>query len=184
MLFRSMVLAFLLANTVLSNAIKMQEFQGGYGSVIKRIGDITVKSEESSRIHLWWAAFDYFKKHPVLGAGYGNWKLASIPYEKERTNDLFVPYHSHNDFIENGADLGIIGMLSYFLLFLVLGIVTLRIWKNKTISHYHFIATISLMVLACYFIDAFFNFPTERTVMQTLMAFSDRKSTRLNSSHT
>jgi len=166
------VLAFLLANTVLSNAIKMQEFQGGYGSVTKRIGDITVKSEEGSRIHLWWAAFDYFKKHPVLGAGYGNWKLASIPYEKERTNDLFVPYHSHNDFIENGADLGIIGMLSYFLLFLVLGIVTLRIWKNKTISQYHFIATISLMVLACYFIDAFFNFPTERTVMQTLMAFS------------
>jgi tetratricopeptide (TPR) repeat protein len=28
------------------------------------------------------------------------------------------------------------------------------------------------MVLACYFIDAFFNFPTERTIMQTMLAFS------------
>ncbi len=166
------VLAFLLSNAVLSNAIKMQEFQGGYGSVTKRIGDITIKSEEGSRIHLWWAALDYFKKHPLLGAGYGNWKLASIPYEKERTNDLFVPYHSHNDFFENGADLGIIGMVCFFLLFMVLGVVTLKLWQNKLAKKYHFMATISIMVLACYFIDAFFNFPTERTIMQTMMAFS------------
>jgi len=165
-------LAFLLANTVLSNAIKMQESQGGYGSVTKRIGDITIASEEGSRIHLWWAALDYFQKHPILGAGYGNWKLASIPYEKERTNDLYVPYHSHNDFFENGADLGIIGMVCYFLFFIILGIVTLRLWQNKNAKQYHFIATISIMVLACYFIDAFFNFPTERTIMQTMLAFS------------
>jgi len=165
-------LAFLSANTVLSNAIKMQETQGGYGSVTKRIGDINLASEENSRIHLWWAALDYFKKHPVLGAGYGNWKLASIPYEKERTNDLYVPYHSHNDFFENGADLGVIGIVCYFLFFIVLGIVTLRLWQNKNAKQYHFIATISLMALACYFIDAFFNFPTERTIMQTMLAFA------------
>ena len=165
-------LAFLSANTVLSNAIKMQETQGGYGSVTKRIGDINVASEENSRIHLWWAALDYFKKHPVLGAGYGNWKLASIPYEKERTNDLYVPYHSHNDFFENGADLGVIGIVCYFLFFIILGIVTLKLWQNKNAKQYHFIATISLMVLACYFIDAFFNFPTERPIMQTMLVFS------------
>jgi len=166
------IMAFFSANFVLDNAVQMQEFQGGYGTVTKRIGDINVASEENSRIHLWWAALDYFKKHPLLGAGYGNWKLASIPYEKERTNDLFVPYHSHNDFFENGADLGVIGMVSYFLLFLVLGIVTIRIWQNNNAKQYHFIATISLMALACYFIDAFFNFPTERTIMQTMLAFS------------
>jgi len=165
-------LAFLSANLVLSNATKMQESQGGYGSVTKRISDINIASEENSRIHLWWAALDYFKKHPLLGAGYGNWKLASIPYEKERTNDLFVPYHSHNDFFENGADLGVIGMVCYFLFFIILGIVTLRLWQNKNAKQYHFIATISLMVLVCYFIDAFFNFPTERPIMQTMLVFS------------
>jgi tetratricopeptide (TPR) repeat protein len=150
----------------------MQESQGGYGSVTKRIGDITIASEEGSRIHLWWAALDYFQKHPILGAGYGNWKLASIPYEKERTNDLYVPYHSHNDFFENGADLGVIGMVCYFLFFIILGTVTLRLWQNKNAKQYYFITTISIMVLACYFIDAFFNFPTERTIMQTMLAFS------------
>ena len=163
-------LAFFSANMVLSNAIKMQDAQGGYGSVTKRIGDITIASEEGSRIHLWWAALDYFKKHPILGDGYGNWKLASIPYEKERTNDLFVPYHSHNDFFENGADLGIIGFVGYASLFILLGVLTIKIWRNKNAKQYHFIATISAMALACYFIDAFFNFPTERTIMQTILA--------------
>jgi len=164
------VLAFFSANMVLSNAIKMQDEQGGYGSVTKRIGDITIASEEGSRIHLWWSALDYFKKHPILGDGYGNWKLASIPYEKERTNDLFVPYHSHNDFFENGADLGIIGFVCYASLFILLGVLTIKIWRNKNAKQYHFIATISAMALACYFIDAFFNFPTERTIMQTILA--------------
>jgi len=163
-------LAFFSANMVLDNAVKMQENQGGYGSVTKRIGDITVASEEGSRIHLWGAALDYFKKHPIFGDGYGNWKLASIPYEKERTNDLFVPYHSHNDFIENGADLGVVGFVCYALLFILLGILTIRIWQNKNAKQYHLIATISAMALACYFIDAFFNFPTERTIMQSILA--------------
>jgi tetratricopeptide (TPR) repeat protein len=148
----------------------MQDSQGGYGSVTKRIGDINIASEENSRIHLWWAALDYFKKHPIVGDGYGNWKLASIPYEKERTNDLFVPYHSHNDFIENGADLGIVGFVCYALLFILLGVLTIKIWQNKNAKQYHLIATISAMALACYFIDAFFNFPTERTIMQTILA--------------
>jgi O-antigen ligase len=165
-------LAFLSANTILSNAIKMQETQGEYSSVTKRIGDINIASDQGLRLHLWGAALDYLKKNPVLGAGYGNWKLASIPYEKERTNDLYVPYHSHNDFFENGAELGVMGIVCYFLFFIVLGIVTVRLWKNKNAKQYHLIATISLMVLACYFIDAFFNFPTERTIMQTMLAFS------------
>ena len=163
-------LAFFSANMVLSNAIKMQDSQGGYGSVTKRIGDINIASEEGARIHLWWAALDYFKKHPILGDGYGNWKLASIPYEKERTNDLYVPYHSHNDFFENGADLGVVGFVCYASFFILLGVLTIRIWKNKNAKQYHLIATISAMALACYFIDAFFNFPTERTIMQTILA--------------
>ena len=166
------ILAFMAANFVLDNAIQMQEFQGGYGSVTKRIGDITVASEQNSRIHLWKAALDYFSKHPFIGDGYGNWKLASIPYEKEYTNDLFVPYHCHNDFIEAAADLGIIGALSYLGLFVMAFIFTLQIWRNEKNKEYRFFATISLMALGCYFIDAFFNFPTERTSMQTMLTLT------------
>ena len=165
-------IAFFSANLVLENAIKSQEVQGGYGTVTKRIDDITANTKEESRLRLWKAGLDYFSKHPFLGDGYGNWKLASIPYEKEYTNDLFVPYHAHNDFIEAAADLGILGGLAYLGLFVLAFIFTLRIWFKEDAKEYRLFATISFMALTCYFVDAFLNFPTERTSMQTMLTLT------------
>ncbi len=166
------LLAYFSANFVLKNAVDLQGFQGGYGTVAKRVGDITVASEQNSRIHLWKGAIDYATKHPLLGAGYGNWKLASIPYEKEYTNDLFVPYHSHNDFFEMFADLGVIGGVCFGSLFLLMLLFTIKIWRDKSFKEYTLMATISFMAISCYFVDAFLNFPAERTSMQTMLAMS------------
>ena len=165
------IIAFFCANMVLDNAVLLQGSQGDYGTVSKRVADITI-SKGSDRLHLWSSAIDYFTKHPVIGGGYGNWKLASIPYEKEFTNDLFVPYHSHNDFLEMFADLGFIGGLLYLGLFFLVFLFTLRIWFNEQYKKYYFLATISFMAITCYFVDAFLNFPTERTSMQTMLALS------------
>ena len=49
---------------------------------------------------------------------------------------------------------------------------TLRIWRNQNLKAYHLTATIAFMGITCYFVDAFLNFPTERTSMQTMFAFS------------
>lgn len=167
-----LLFAFLAANTMLSKAVDLQGFQGGYGTITKRAGDITVASEENSRLHLWKGAIDYAIHHPILGGGYGNWKLASIPYEKEYTNDLFVPYHCHNDFIEMFADLGVLGGVAFLALFLLIGLAVIQIWKKSTNVNDKLIASIALMAIACYFVDAFFNFPAERTSMQTMFAVS------------
>jgi tetratricopeptide (TPR) repeat protein len=166
------LIAFFLANLVLENAVKSQEVQGSYGAVYKRIDDITAHTKEESRLRLWKAGLDYISKHPLIGDGYGNWKLASIPYEKEYTNDLFVPYHAHNDFIEATADLGIIGGLAYLGLFVLAFLFTLRIWLREDAKEFRLFATISFMALTCYFVDAFLNFPTERTSMQTMLTLT------------
>jgi O-antigen ligase len=167
-----LIFAFFAANGMLTKAVDIQGFQGGYGSITKRVGDINIASEQQSRIKLWKAAIDYSTKHPFLGAGYGNWKLASIPYEKEYTNDLFVPYHCHNDYIEMFADLGVIGGLSFAALFVLLGITTVQFWRQSKDDQHKLIMAIALMAVACYFVDAFFNFPAERTSMQTMFALS------------
>ena len=167
-----LVFAFFAANGMLSKAVDVQGFQGGYGTITKRAGDINVASEQNSRIKLWKAAIDYASKHPFTGAGYGNWKLASIPYEKEYTNDLFVPYHCHNDYIEMFADLGVIGGISFAALFMLLGYTVLQFWIKSKDNNHKLMMSIALMAIACYFIDAFFNFPAERTSMQTMFALS------------
>jgi O-antigen ligase len=152
-----LVFAFFAANGMLSKAVDVQGFQGGYGTITKRVGDINVASEQNSRIKLWKAAIDYASKHP---------------YEKEYTNDLFVPYHCHNDYIEMFADLGVIGGISFAALFTLLGYTVLQFWRKSKDNDHKLITGIALMAIACYFVDAFFNFPAERTSMQTMFAFS------------
>jgi O-antigen ligase len=166
------VIGYFIANVFLDTAVQMQDTQGGYGTVTKRIGDITLASEENSRIRLWKNAIDYTIKHPLMGCGYGNWKLASIPYEIFHTTELFVPYHAHNDFFEMFADLGVLGGISFALLFLLVPIITFSIWKNKSFNNLHLAATILFMAVTCYAVDAFLNFPAERTAMQSILAIA------------
>lgn len=164
------IIAFFFSNMALDS---LNETNSATGAVTSRIQSIQLNNEASSgRLHLWQGAIDYFLKHPFIGDGYGNWKLASIPYEKEFTNDLFVPYHSHNDFLEAAADLGIVGGLAYLGLFVVAFIFTVQVWLKDKYKTYRIFTTISFMALTCYFLDAFLNFPTERTSMQTMLTFT------------
>jgi O-antigen ligase/tetratricopeptide (TPR) repeat protein len=164
------VLAIFVANMRLKLAVAGQENAGGYGTVTKRIGDINIASEQNSRIHLWGTAADYAIKHPVLGAGYGNWKLASIPYEREVANELFVPYHAHNDFIEMFADLGLVGGLCFAGLFLLLLYYTFEFLRTKRGDE--LMVIIAFLAVTCYGVDALLNFPAERTAMQTMLSLA------------
>ena len=161
------VLAIFAANTRLQLAVAGQENAGGYGTVTKRIGQIT---EGSDRLHLWETAVDYSLKNPILGAGYGNWKLASIPYERDRANELFVPYHAHNDFIEMFADLGLLGGLSFAGMFLLLLYYTFQFLRTKRGDP--LMVIIAFLAVSCYGVDALLNFPAERTAMQSMLSLA------------
>ena len=60
---------------------------------------------------------NHFKSNPIFGVGIGNWKLSSISYDKDDITGYIVPYHAHSDFIQLGAELGIIGFLLYLGIF-------------------------------------------------------------------
>lgn len=164
------VLAIFASNMRLKLAVAGQENAGGYGTVTKRIGDINIASEQNSRIHLWGTAADYALHNLVLGAGYGNWKLASIPYERDRANELFVPYHAHNDFIEMFADLGLVGGLCFAGLFLLLLYYTVHFLAQKRGDE--LMVIIAFLAVTCYGVDALLNFPAERTAMQTMLSLA------------
>ena len=61
----------------------------------------------------------HLKSNPFFGVGLGNWKFKSIEYDKENIIGYVVPYHAHSDFIQIGAELGIIDFLSYFGIFIL-----------------------------------------------------------------
>ena len=55
---------------------------------------------------------------PILGVGLGNWKFKSIDYDKKDILGYTVPYHAHSDFIQLGAELGILLDFLYLTIFL------------------------------------------------------------------
>ncbi len=168
-----LVLAVLISTQVLNMAKELPQNAGqGYGDVASRVSTIKFTDEGSSaRLRLWREALDYTWKHPIFGCGFGNWKLESIPYEKEYANEADVPYHCHNDFLEVSTEIGIPGFLMYVGLFVVLGLFTgIVVLKsnNPTLRNCMFFAFLGLVA---YGVDALLNFPAERTIIQVIFAF-------------
>ena len=80
----------------------------------------TINQEDKSvqqRLRYYDHSFKQIISNPIIGAGSGNWKIKSIDYDKEKIKGYIVPYHTHNDFLEFGAELGIPGLLLYLLIF-------------------------------------------------------------------
>ena len=145
-----------------------ENMEGGYGTVVERMGSIVSEKDNSrnQRLAFWQHAIDYTRSHPFLGAGYGNWKLESIEPSKEIFDELSVPLHAHNDFLEFFAELGIPGGLLYISLFIVIALITIRTIVQGKHKETEPILVMAAIGLLAYAIDAFFNFPIERSINQ------------------
>lgn len=163
-----LLLALFTSNAILTNAKKLRDETGGYGTVAQRLGSASAFNAEDNqvRIRLWKNAIDYTAKHPIMGSGYGNWKLASIPYQRFYTNDLVVPMHAHNDYAETFAETGIIGGLLYLGLFCCILFFTVRTYRSGAEQPIKDLSLFSFLTFIAYAVDAFFNFPGERPISQ------------------
>jgi len=164
--------AYFISQITYTQATTIQDNNAGrYGNVVGNLSSIALTNDASSyRFKLWEHAADYILKNPLMGCGYGNWKLASIPYEKEYINDLNVPAHAHNDFLEHAAELGLAGGLLYLSLFVCLFVFTLKTWRSAATEKIKLISLFSFFALLVYAVDAGLNFPIERAIMQVFFA--------------
>lgn len=134
---------------------------------INRLSSIEVSNESSSfRLELWEDAFSYLKDKLFYGSGRGSWKIESAQFWSEHGKEYLVPYHAHNDFLEIGTELGWLGMITYLSVFIFSFFILLKsfLFKGEQFSFFIFLA------LSTYFVDAFFNFPMERPIMQITFA--------------
>jgi O-antigen ligase len=171
-LYRIALIALpLIAAIILSGLTIKQTSQGEqvmYGNVVDRLQSIDISTEQGTgnRKHIFESTLDIIRKNPLTGVGYGNWKLASIPYETFYNKDAVVNYHSHNDILETTAETGIPGGLCYLSVFIsVFVLFFLRIKRSKSVFLF------ACLALGGYFTDACLNFPLERTTMQVYFAF-------------
>lgn len=149
-----------------------ENVEGQYETVGKRMESIVSGSDGSrkQRLAFWQDAINYTKAHPFLGAGYGNWKLESIEPSKEIFDELSVPLHAHNDYLEFFAELGLPGGLLYISLFLYIAFIAMKLLLLGKDKEKEPIVIMSAIGLLAYAIDAFFNFPIERSVNQVFFS--------------
>lgn len=184
LLVRIVLVIFLLGISVISSRVatnfakyNFNDAAGGttqYGTVDQRVAAIVNTSDESTqaRFRLWSAAWDYTQKHPLTGCGFGNWKLASIPYSREYNDGLIVPIHSHNDFLEYFAELGYPGGILYALLFIVFIFYGVRTFLYNPLKEEAIFTIFSMVAVVGFAIDSALNFPKEEPMNQALLALS------------
>lgn len=168
------IIAFFVAQFQLSSLESVQDQKNStYGSVTERLASVAKTADENNQIRfrLWKHAIDYTGKHPFMGCGIGNWKIPSIIYQRTITNDLYVPVHAHNDYLEVFAELGILGGLIYLSMFLCIVVFTWKTFYSNASEETKLISVFSFIAFATYAVDAMFNFPMERPISQVFFVF-------------
>ena len=138
-------------------------------SLDQRMSKINTSDESTNqRLRFYMHGLKHTMSNPFIGVGLGNWKVKSIDYDSENIISYIVPYHLHNDFLELGTELGILGMLIYILIFINPVSIIIRLIKNnpKSLSYY-----IILMSGGVFFIDSNLNFPMHRPIVLVFFIF-------------
>ena len=137
--------------------------------VIDRVSTIKLNNEDESinqRLRFYKAAITSIKNNPVLGIGIGNWKFISIKYDSKEMTEYTVPYYVHNDFLQIGAEIGIIGML-LFVYFIFNPFLSLM--KKIYYSKENLFEFIIFLMLGVYIIDSLLNFPINRPISHIML---------------
>ena len=117
----------------------------------------------NQRLRYYEDVLTHLSSNPIFGVGLGNWKLKSIDYDSKDINGYVVPYHAHSDFIQLGAELGIVGFLLYLGVFVWGVFFVYRLIRYSTLSVEEKVFLFLLLTaLGVYSIDANLNFPIAR----------------------
>jgi O-antigen ligase/tetratricopeptide (TPR) repeat protein len=117
----------------------------------------------NQRLRYYEDVLTHLSSNPIFGVGLGNWKLKSIDYDSKDIVGYVVPYHAHSDFIQLGAELGIVGFLLYLGVFICAVLFVYRLIRYSECSKEEKVFLFLLLTaLGVYSIDANLNFPIAR----------------------
>jgi len=166
--------AIILVSIILFSSLSVQNIvlTENKNEIIDRISSISTDRSDDSvneRLSFYSHALESIKKNPILGVGIGNWKIKSIDYAGRIMNAYTVPYHAHNDFLQIGAEIGLIGLIFYAFLVIYPILICINQILKKEHNDFHIIV---LLVLISYFIDSMLNFPMSRAITHMQLIFT------------
>ena len=165
--------AFLILTLILGilsyNIINEKNAYNILGERFSNVTNPVVDGSVNERLNFYTTAIGSIIDNPILGIGYGNWKIKSIDLSKEIIISYRVPYFAHNDFLQITAEIGIFGGICYmFYIFF-------PFWVSfkKTIKHRLFnIDFMIFLIFLIYIIDSMLNFPVNRPINLIYLFFA------------
>ena len=162
-IYRIGFLIFPLIAAIFFNQIFLTKFGA---DAVSRAATISVNTNDGSvnqRLRYYEDVVTHMSSNPIFGVGLGNWKLKSIDYDSKDIKGYVVPYHAHSDFIQLGAELGVLGFLLYLGIFVWAVYYVYRLLKYSTLSENEKVFIFLLLIaLGVYSVDANLNFPIAR----------------------
>jgi len=159
-------IGYIVVPLLLAIAVNQTAIASKGADALSRAATISISAQDGSvnqRLRYYKDVFTHLSAHPIFGTGLGNWKLKSIEYDSKDITGYVVPYHAHNDFIQLGAELGIIGFLLYLGVFLwAVYYVFAIIRHSKSSAEEKTFVFLLLVALGVYSVDANLNFPIAR----------------------
>ena len=157
---------FYILPLIISLFINSFYFSNKGASALDRASTISISTNDGSvnqRLRYYEDVLMHMIDNPFLGTGLGNWKIKSIDYDKNDIRGYVVPYHAHSDFIQLGAELGVIGFLLYLGIFVLTVVFVFKLFfSSKTDLNQKLFLGLMLTSLSVYSVDANLNFPIAR----------------------
>lgn len=115
----------------------------------------------STRAYMLKASYKIFAEDPIAGIGLGNWFLKAYNYGIEEiryfgNSYYWIRYHSHNLFGRLLAEVGLMGLFSFLVLFG--NVIRTKLFRTKELSHLEY-ASLSSVILYL-LLSFFYNAPT------------------------
>ena len=144
----------------------------GTQRVIERIARTTMKAEDRGEHAAW--TVDMWKDYPVFGSGLGSFPVVYPRYAGEKAWWTYT--HAHNDYLEFGAETGVIGLSLLGLMVLLSFAAALRaqyLRRDPLMRGLSFAAMMGILALMIHsFVDFGLQIPANALTFMLLLAFA------------
>ncbi|MBI1730976.1 O-antigen ligase family protein [Candidatus Acetothermia bacterium] len=139
--------------------------------VSKRAEKIAAQNTSQLRAQFWWVAYGIFKDHPLIGTGLGDYKREYLAYKGQFLQTPLGPHfinsvqgelpvsNAHNEFIQLGAEMGILGLLAVVLFIGAIAQRAVRVIGKEGSAEKRWLAIGSAAGIVAVIVDSLFSFP-------------------------
>lgn len=120
----------------------------------------------NNRLLIWNTTFGMIKEKPILGSGIGSFKMNYLNYQAEhlKNNPYYAKYYSnareaHNEYLQIGAELGIIGLGIFLLIFFIFFLMIIKYFNQEKNDRKKIIVFGLSLGVICFLIHSLFTFP-------------------------